>query len=70
VTSVVKGDIPGLPKGTSEYLEHYDFANKRRRLDFKSQGYSKVRAVGEGTSRWAADANAQPKQKQKQKQKR
>jgi hypothetical protein len=42
VTSKTTGDIPGLPKGTQTYTEYYDFANKRRRLDFTSQGFSKI----------------------------
>jgi hypothetical protein len=42
VTSKTTGDIPGLPKGTKTYTEYYDYKNKRRRLDFASEGYSKV----------------------------
>jgi hypothetical protein len=42
ITSKTTGDIPGLPKGTKTYTEHYDYKNKRRRLDFAAEGYSKV----------------------------
>jgi hypothetical protein len=42
VTSTTTGDIPGLPKGTKTYTEYYDYANKRRRLDFVGESMSKI----------------------------
>jgi hypothetical protein len=36
IHSKTTGDIPGLPKGTTDYKEYYDYKNKRRRLDFIS----------------------------------
>ena len=46
IDSDVTGNIPDIPKGKSQYTEYYDFANKRRRLDFPATGMSKVYRYG------------------------
>ena len=45
ITSVTKGDIPNLPRGTQVYSEAYDYGNKRRRVDVtqgQGQGTKKI----------------------------
>ena len=42
VTATSNGTLPNVPTGTKAYTEYHDFKNKRKRVDFKDQYYTKI----------------------------
>ena len=42
ITATTNGTLPNVPKGTKSFTEYHDFKNKRRRVDFKDQYYTKI----------------------------
>ena len=42
IVATSNGTLPGVPVGTKSYTEYHDYTNKKRRLDFKEQYYTKI----------------------------
>ena len=42
IVATSSGTFPSVPQGTKSYTEYHDYTNKKRRLDFKDQYYTKI----------------------------